>query len=201
MDATGKKNANISQDSRHDDQGLCPYELPIRCFSTGICVEKAQECQVVGLEEDWKLTSPLISTKCNIERPLQCFTGVCVAHPQECLEDERFIHQANYSEALQSPAKFILIEQSVFTAIYTHERGIASTAAAFYRACKVVCLDGSCRDKQQNCPPIFGCSSSASLRKQYRCPSSGICSENAESCYRLEQAMTNKIGALLTSLL
>lgn len=186
MDAPGKKDANIMEgenDSRHDDQGLCPFELPIRCFSTGICVAKARECQVAGsenLEEDWQLAGPLISTKCNIEKPLRCSTGACVAHPQECLEDERFTHQADYAEALQSPAKFILIEQSVFTAIYTHDQGI-DPAAEFYRACKVVCLDGSCRDKQQHCPPIFGCSSSTSLRKQLRC-GSGICSENEASC-------------------
>ena len=145
-----------------------------------------------------KLSNPLISSKCDIEMPIRCFTGVCVAQPQECLEDQRFISQKSYSEALENPAQFILVEQSVFAAIYAHEQGIAPAAASFYRACKVVCSDGSCRDKQQNCPPIYGCSSSASLRKQLRC-SSGFCSENAESCYRLEQAIARGTGGPLTS--
>lgn len=50
-----------------------------------------------------------------------------------------------------------------------------------FRACSVVCQDGSCRDKQANCPPIWSCPSSASLDKQHRCES-GICSQNMDAC-------------------
>ena len=189
------------QDYIYGDSGLCPYKLPIRCFSTGVCVGTAQECQLAGsssLREDLKLSNPLISSKCEIEKPIRCFTGTCVAHPQQCLEDERFTSQESYSRALQEPAPFILLEQSVFSAVYAHEQDVAAEAADFHRACRVVCSDGSCRDEPRSCPPIHGCSSSASLRKQLRC-SSGFCSKDAESCYRLEQEIAGRTGGLLTS--
>lgn len=50
-----------------------------------------------------------------------------------------------------------------------------------FHACSVVCQDGSCRDKQANCPPIWSCPSSASLDKQHRCDQ-GICSQNSDAC-------------------
>jgi hypothetical protein len=57
----------------------------------------------------------------------------------------------------------------------------AAQSSTTFRACSVVCQDGSCRDKQANCPPIWSCPSSASLDKQHRCKQ-GICSQNSDTC-------------------
>ena len=57
----------------------------------------------------------------------------------------------------------------------------AAQSSTTFRACSVVCQDGSCRDKQANCPPIWSCPSSASLDKQHRCHQ-GICSQNGDTC-------------------
>lgn len=66
-------------------------------------------------------------------------------------------------------------------ALASRSSASAAQSPTTFRACSVVCQDGSCRDKQANCPPIWSCPSSASLGKQHRCDQ-GICSQNSDAC-------------------
>ena len=59
--------------------------------------------------------------------------------------------------------------------------------------CQVYCSDGSCRDRQQNCPLIIACNNPL---KPYRCKS-GICAQSKVACITLYGAeMENEIANL-----
>ena len=47
--------------------------------------------------------------------------------------------------------------------------------------CKVVCMDGSCRDSQEKCPAIIGCPSLAFFNIQHKC-TNGLCAASPERC-------------------
>ena len=85
--------------------------------------------------------------------------------------------------ALADPTAFGLTPESVIVAaLKATNRRLTEPN----KACNVVCQDGSCRDQQASCPPIWACPSLNVLQKSYRCDT-GICSSDKASCDKLKE--------------
>jgi len=150
--------------------------------STGLCVKRANECQHGDIDNHHGKTAgngSFFSTKCQSNRPLLCSTGECVSSYQECLPPttsagasaaaaptgggEAHIHleyEAMREAALKAPRGFEFTSEPVLAAaLKATKRRLKKSD----KTCKVVCQDGSCRDRQASCPPIWACPSSQLL--------------------------------------
>jgi hypothetical protein len=94
-----------------------------------------------------------IDSSCNYEEPIRCADGSCVDSYDQCI-----------STAMRASTVF---EGPVAWGGDLNENEDFST-------CQVVCQDGSCRDRQENCPLILACSSP---QKPHRCRS-GYCARD-----------------------
>jgi len=100
-----------------------------------------------------------MQSKCPYSSPVRCVDGACVTSYQAC-----FTKIDRTSKAFQTPIAWAAVYDPKVT-----------------ETCQVYCQDGSCRDRQENCPLILGCSDPL---KPFRCRS-GFCAQNALACSTL----------------
>ena len=143
---------------------LCPNGAPYRCIEDGRCVQSAQFCD---LRRTWTsaaiynqtYTGNLIDLNCPFSSPIRCITGACVQSYQDC-----FSSISNTNSVYVSPIAWGAdYEDSVDD------------------PCQVYCQDGSCRDRQENCPLILGCTDPL---RPTRCRS-GFCAQSTQDCITL----------------
>ena len=103
-------------------------------------------------------TGVLIDQTCTSSAPIKCMNGTCVDSYEGCL----FAISKEEEEAFNKPVVW----------------GNTDTPDS---PCQVFCNDGSCRDKQEHCPLILGCSDPL---KPYKCRI-GFCAKNQAECIRL----------------
>ena len=74
---------------------FCPQNQPVRCIADGICTGEAKDCVVTKNDLNslrdtrFELINPLISSKCNSNKPIRCVTGICVKDLNDCINDSR----------------------------------------------------------------------------------------------------------------
>ena len=104
-------------------------------------------------------TGTLVDARCPFSSPIRCIDGSCVDSYQGCLA-----RVDKSSTAFKSPIAWG-----------------APYATDVTDPCQVYCQDGSCRDRQENCPPILGCTDPL---KPLKCRS-GFCAQSADECATL----------------
>ena len=113
----------------------------------------------------------LLDPKCPGDFPIRCISGDCVNRYQKCLSLDFLT-----SPALQQPP------------VWTFNKGLNSTTI---ETCQVMCADGSCRDRQENCPMVPACTGPL---KPFRCMS-GFCAQSKDACIALFGAASEQESA------
>jgi len=115
----------------------CPTGNPYRCITSGKCVQSAFRCM---LTESLAFTSSFygqsfsgnfLDAHCSSSTPVRCIDGTCVESYQKCIPSD--------------------VDVNVFASPIAWGAEYVSNTTNF---CKVYCQDGSCRDRQENCPLI-----------------------------------------------
>ena len=101
----------------------------------------------------------LIDSQCPSSSPVRCSTGDCVAAYHDC-----FSAAIKASTVWHSPIAWG-----------------ADYDAELEDPCQVYCQDGSCRDRQENCPLILGCTDPL---LPIKCMS-GFCAQSTSECSSL----------------